>query len=445
MAEFNPDEYLGNFDPDAYLAKPVKPMAKKEEESAIKNFIGGQFESLQKIGENTIGRLADVAGLKYHGMPISEYNKQQREKLYHEQNVNPQSGSFQSGKLAGDIELTMPVSQGVASAASKLPMAAKYAQALKTGGFDLGEAATASKLANAALRGVAGAGTGYITGQLLNPETASESAAVQGALASAIPLGQQFAQQAAPSMMQKALKPILSKLQSGEAQRAIDTMLKEGVNVSDKGVSTLTGKIKGLNSAIEDIVNRSDKTISKQAVIDEINKLRPQWMTIPNKSYIKPLEDVVSEFQGHELLKNADEISVPLAQQMKQQTYKTISDRDWTQLGSPTTQAEQALARGLKNEIARVHPEAGTLNKQESELINALNIAKRRNLMAENMNVGGLAWLASHPLSAIGALIDRNPTATSAIANALNKLSKTEVKKLGTIPAVLTSQSEGEQ
>ena len=443
MADFNPDEYLGNFDPDAYLGKPAKTV-KKEEDSAIKNFIGGQFESLQRIGENTIGRLADVAGIKYHGMPISEYNKQQRDKLFQEQNIHPQSASFQTGKLAGDIELTMPVSQGVASAASKLPMAAQYAQALKTGGFDLGEAATGSKLANAAMRGVAGAGTGYLTGQLLNPESSGESAAVQGTLAAAIPFGQQLAQQAAPSMMQKSLKPILSKLQSGEAQRAINTMLNEGVNVSDKGVAALTGKIKGLNSAIEDIVNRSDKTISKQAVIDEINRLKPEWLAQGNtEEALNALSKVSKGFEAHPVLKS-EEISVPFAQQMKQGTYKTIADRDWTQLGSPTTQAEQAMARGLKNEIARVHPEAAAINKKESELINALNIARRRNLMAENMNVGGLAWLASHPLSAVGALIDRNPTATSAIANALNKLSKTEVKKLGLTPAVLASQSEEE-
>lgn len=73
-------------------------------------------------------------------------------------------------------------------------------------------------------------------------------------------------------------------------------------------------------------------------------------------------------------------IPVQQAQDMKQGTYRELKNK-YGQIGSAETEAQKALARGLKENIAEAVPEIAGLNAQESKLINALNITERRAFM----------------------------------------------------------------
>jgi len=435
---------------DEVLAYAQRQFQKPQNESSLKNFIGGQFESLQKIGENTVGRLTDALGIKYHGMPISEYNKQQRQKLYHEQSVNPESTSFKSGKTIGDIELTMPVSQGLAGAASAIPQTAKYAQALRTGGMDLGQAATGSKLANALIRAGAGAAGGAATGALINPEETMTGAAI-GAATPAIPALGQALSGKARDLMFSAIKPTIADVESGAAKQAVETMLEEGVNptmqrtIFGKGLDTLAHRVAEKNKQIADLVRGSGKTINKAEVAAKLDQLRPSLLTQVNPVQdIRALEEAKAGFATHPLLQ-AEEISVPLAQEMKQGTYRALGDKAWQEVGSASRESQKALARGLKEGIAKAIPEVGKLNAEESKLLNALDVSEARAIQELRNNPTGLATLASNPQAALAFMADRSSAFKSLVARMMNSAGKSMSKvNLKNVPTAL-AVSEGEE
>lgn len=87
----------------------------------------------------------------------------------------------QGGRLAGNVAITMPVGGLLAKGAASVPMLAKYAPALASGGFKLGGAG-GGLLANTAIRAGAGATTGAIQAGMIDPSSAGFGLAVGGAL-----------------------------------------------------------------------------------------------------------------------------------------------------------------------------------------------------------------------------------------------------------------------
>lgn len=435
------------------LAKAEKPGAIESalEDSGVKDFVAGQFESLQNLGANTVGRLTDALGIKYHGMPISEYNKQQREKLYSEQKVNPKNSAFQLGKVAGDVELTMPLSYGLGGAASKVPQLNKYAQLLRTGGMDLGKAATGSKLANALIRGATGAGEGYLTGQLVNPEEAGTASMVQGAISAGSPLISELFNRGANKLMMSAIKPAKSELESGAGQKAVNTMLEEGVNptlhrtIFGRGLDTLENKIGELNNQISTIIQNSKGTISKSQVIgyldDLLNKAKHSLDWKSDTAAVQAVKDQLLEHP----LATGENIPVQLAQKLKQGTYKSIGTKNFNEIGGYTKEALRAGAKGLKEGIANVE-NVGALNAKESDLINALDVAESRAYQALKNNPAGIAGLAENPMQFAAMMADRSDAFKALIARMLYQTGKgfSGVSKvpMGTTPAALASQGE---
>lgn len=435
------------------LAKQEKPSAVSSalEDSGLKDFVAGQFESLQNLGANTVGRLTDALGIKYHGMPISEYNKQQRAKLYSEQKVNPNTGAYQAGKIAGDIELTMPVSQGLAGAASKVPQLAKYAQVLRTGGMDLGKAATGSKLANALMRGGVGAGEGYITGQLVNPEEAGTASMIQGAIGAGSPLISELFNRGANRLMMQAIKPAKSELKLGEGERAVKTMLEEGVNptlhrtIFGRGLDTLENKIGDLNNQISTIIQNSNGTVSKSQVIGYLDDLLEKAKhSLDWKSDTAAVQAVKDQLLEHPLA-TGENIPVQLAQKLKQGTYKSIGTKNFNEIGGYTKEALRTGAKGLKEGIANVE-NVGALNAKEGDLINALDVAESRAYQALKNNTAGIAGLANNPAQFAAMMADKSDAFKALVARMLYQTGKgfSGVSKvpMGTVPAALASQGE---
>jgi len=219
----------------------------------------------------------------------------------------------------------------------------------------------------------------------------------------------------ARSMMQSALKPGKKALETGKGQAAVETLLKKGVNVTEGGVAKLRSQVDDINAAVEQALKASGASVDKgkvasrvQDVIGKIERTNPT-----PQDAIRDVEKVYEQFLANKII--PDKIPVSVAQRLKQGIYKVLKDK-YGVLGSDTVEAQKALARGLKEEIANVVPEISKLNAKESELLNALVLAEQRTLMAGNKNPAGLTFLATNPKAAAAFLADRSELFKSIVA-----------------------------
>ena len=100
--------------------------------------------------------------------------------------ANPDSLWFKGVKLGTQIAGTSGVGGVLAKGAQAIPALARFAPALQSGGFTLGDAATKSRLANAAIRAGAGGISGATMAGLVNPEDAPEGGMIGAILPPAI-------------------------------------------------------------------------------------------------------------------------------------------------------------------------------------------------------------------------------------------------------------------
>jgi hypothetical protein len=131
---------------------------------------------------------------------------------------------------------------------------------------------------------------------------------------------------------------------------------------------------------------------------------------------------------------------VQLAQKLKQGTYKVLSGK-YGEAGSASTEAQKALARGLKEEIASEVPAIAGLNAEESKLITTLKVAERRALMEMNKKPIGLAALAGDSKAALAFMADKSAAFKSLAARMINQAGKANAP-VSTLPALAVSQGE---
>lgn len=329
--------------------------------------------------------------------------------------VDTESLPFRGGKIASEIMGTAPLGGILGNAVGKASPV--LGNAIGSGGFSLGQAGTNSALANALLRVGGGAINGGITAGAVNPDDAGVGALLGGAmpvvakgageLGSLIGSGMESG---ARKLMNSALKPTIKMHQSGDAAQAVDTLLQRGISPTEKGVEKLGGLIEDVDNQISGLVSSSNKTISKQKVINYLNDVRNKFGSQVNPSGdLSAIQNAGDQFAAHPGIPT-DDISVPLAQELKRGTYKVLSGK-YGQLGSADTEAQKALARGLKEELVNAVPEIGPLNAEQSALITAKKVAGRRALMDANNNPLGLAPLTTNPGKMAAFLLDRSVAA----------------------------------
>lgn len=354
--------------------------------------------------------------------------------------AQPDSLLYKGGKLGGEIAGTAGAGSVLANALGRAapvavansPRLAQLAEALKTGGFSLGTPAAttlAGKAADLGIRSAGGAGASAAMAGMVNPEDMGTGAVIGGVLPGAAQVAGKIGnaisaplQNAAQSLMQSALKPTIAQLRTGDAQRAVDTLLQYGINPTKGGVAKLNEMVGGLNDQIAEKIADSGATISKQKVIDALNDVRSQFgKQVSPTSDLNAIQGVADDFAFHPQL-IGDEIPVQAAQDMKQGTYRVLAKK-YGQIGSAETEAQKGLARGLKDQIANAVPDVGALNAQESELINALKVSERRALMDLNKNPMGLAALTTNPASWAMFMADKSALFKSLAARLVNKTS----------------------
>jgi hypothetical protein len=338
------------------------------------------------------------------------------------------SGLYETGKLGGEIAGTAGAGDVLAlgAAGMKMPL---VANALKSGGFNLG-GTTGSRALNAALRVGGGAVNGGSQAALANPESAGTGAIIGGMIPVAGKIAGETgnlissgANKTAKSLMQSALKPTLKQLRTGEADRAIQTLLDEGISPTSKGVNQLKAKIWNINDEVANRISNSTATIDKQNVLNTLTDVRSNFANqVSPTSDLNAIQGVADDFSNHPGLLGGS-FPVQTAQQLKQGTYKVLKGK-YGEAGSAATEAQKGLARGLKDEISKAVPEVAGLNAKESELINALSVAERRALMDANKNTMGLAVLASNPVGWAAFMADRSAAFKAIAARMANQAGK---------------------
>jgi hypothetical protein len=217
-------------------------------------------------------------------------------------------------------------------------------------------------------------------------------------------------------LMMSALKPSKAEHMTGKAGRAAQTMLDEGVSVSQGGVDKMRSAISSLNDEIAGIIKNSGKTVDKNAVASRLQDVMKKYEASIDASDLQAIEKVWTEFLTHPQLAGKSGMPVQLAQRMKQAGNAKLGDAAYGMGLKPAAErdAYKGLVRGLKEEIAAAEPAVAPLNAREGNLLNAEKIAQNRVAMDANKNPIGLGIL--NPLTLPLWMFDRSPLAKSMLA-----------------------------
>lgn len=282
---------------------------------------------------------------------------------------------------------------------------------------------TAGELVGGALLGEAGAGAASAIAKPLG------NAATKGLLLGKTPA----------EAYESALKPSIT-MNAAKKSNAVQGGLENAIPLSKAGAEKIADRIDELNKNISDTI-AADPTrpINPNAVATRADQAKARFAQQVNA---QPDLDAI-EASKQQFLKEqgaipqsgmgAPPMNASDAQAMKQGTYKVLSGKFGEQ-GSASVEAQKALARGLKEEIATQFPEISGLNTAESKLLDLQPLVERAVNRMNNQGVFRLGTGAvvgtikalggSNKVAAVGAILKQvldDPMIKSRLAIALSK------------------------
>ena len=208
----------------------------------------------------------------------------------------------------------------------------------------------------------------------------------------------------AEKMYQSALKPGPRSYTPEEVESMVQTGLENKIPISKAGLKRLDSLVSDLNAKIEADIkagSNAGATVNKFDVASRLGDTANKF-----KTQVNPEADLEAVGKsGNEFLANQpNEIPVSDAQALKKGTYRQLKDKSYGELSSASKEAQKALARGIKEELADQFPEIIPKNAQEAKLLGldpALEDAVNR---TRNHNIVGLGTkiIGSGALGAVG-------------------------------------------
>lgn len=275
---------------------------------------------------------------------------------------------------------------------------------------------------NAAVSGAAGEGVGAVA-KAVAPTVVS--AAGRAALLGKTP----------EAAYESALKPSTT-IPAAQRAALVKTGLDSEIPVSKGGLETIGTAIEKLNQSIKDKIS-SDPTrpIDPDAVANRADQAKAKFSQQVNAGTdLKAIDASKQQFLDENPTLNAAD-----AQAMKQGTYRVLNGKFGEQ-GSASVEAQKALARGLKEEIAAQFPEINGLNADESRLLDlqpvlerAVNRISNHQLIGIGTPVAGAAAKAVTGSGGIGVVASvlksvlDNPMVKSRLAIAVSKATKAPI------------------
>src|SRR5579864_40559 len=168
-------------------------------------------------------------------------------------------------------------------------------------------------------------------------------------------------------MYESALKPSTT-IPTAKRATIVQTGLENQIPVSNAGLEKIGNLVDDLNDSIKSEIaagSAQGKTVNAYNVA---TRLADPYGRFQNQ--VTPLSDLAKIREtGQEFLENQPaNIPASQAQALKQGTYAQLKGK-YGELSSATVEAQKALARGIKEELANQFPEINALNAQESKLI----------------------------------------------------------------------------
>lgn len=309
---------------------------------------------------------------------------------------------------------------------------------------------------NAAVGGVAGEGAGAL---VKAAAPAIVNAAGRVALLGKTPEG----------AYESALKPSVT-LSPADRTAIVKTGLSEGIPVSGNGLDKLGDLIDNYNQKIKDeissdptrpidpnkVASRADQAkakfanqVNSQPDLNAIEASKQQFLdeqgAKPGNPAVAPQPTGLLDAQGNPIMSSgtpaqpsapAPPMNASDAQTMKQGTYGVLRGKFGEQ-GSAAVEAQKALARGLKEEIATQFPEINNLNASESKLLDLQPVLERAvNRISNHQAIGigtPIAGAAAKAVSGSGVVgvvsgvlkgVLDSPELKSKLAIAISKSSK---------------------
>lgn len=235
-----------------------------------------------------------------------------------------------------------------------------------------------------------------------------------------------------------------------QAQRAaiVQTGLDNAIPISKSGLEKIGDRIDTLNQAIKDQISSDPtRTIDPNAVATRADTAKAKFANQVNaQPDLNAIEASKQQFLNEQgAIPQAGIGAPPMnaadAQAMKQGTYRVLNGKFGEQ-GSASVEAQKALARGLKEEIASQFPEISNLNASESRLLDlqpilerAVNRISNHQLIGIGTPVAGAAAQAVTGSGGVGAVASvlkavlDNPTIKSRLAIAVSKGSKLPISQ----------------
>ena len=243
---------------------------------------------------------------------------------------------------------------------------------------------------------------------------------VGGAGAAGAKVGAPVLEAGAKRVMQSALKPTSKSLANGQAAKAIDLMLNEGVNATAGGAAKLRIAINKLKSEVADLISRSPANVNLapayrelQSTLDDVGK-KGIGYEADQAAVLKAWD----EFKAHPLLQG-DRVPLQAADTVKRATQKSVDYTVPAANRSATDRAKMAAASGLRQGMEAAEPAVAPMNAKLSEYINALKQIEPRAAMQANSELLGLAPIAGSAEGAMIMMAQRNPWMKSAVARVL--------------------------
>jgi hypothetical protein len=405
-----PDDWMAGAPKDEGVVSRAAQFA-KDDLSAIPgrvgNLVAGAVRGAGSIGATLVAPY-DVAKDAAEGKGLSlESNRRRRADMTEALaglGADPNSAQFQVGKIGAEVAGSLGAGGTVANGVRVVPGLGPLSTAIASGGFKTG---MAPGVADVATRIAGGAISGGATAGIVDLSQTGKGAAIGGALPvvakGAGAVGDAISRKmesGSRRLMQSAIKPTIKQLQTGDADTAVNVLLERGINPNEAGVNKLRQVIDDLDNQITSRIASSPATVDKGNVMTRLLDTQKGFQNqVSPTADLNAIRAVGDDFMSHPSFPVVQQnIPVQAAQDLKRGTYQVLSKK-YGQMGGAETEAQKALARGLKEEIATAVPEVKGLNAEMSKLITTLDVAERRALMEMNKNPMGLAALAQSPSS----------------------------------------------
>lgn len=245
--------------------------------------------------------------------------------------------------------------------------------------------------------------------------------------------------------MQSALKPSSKSIANGDAAKAIQTMLDDGVAATPGGAVKLRFMIGKVKAELADLLSKSEGTlVGKNHVYKELSKTLDDVAKQGNPdAATNAVRESWAQFVHHPLIKDSDKIPVQLAQDIKRGTQRAVKDSYGRLTTTPDSErAQMAIASGLRQGIEEALPATAGYNAKLSQYINALHQIEPKAAIAANKDLGGLVPLAPTPEAALLMAADRNPWIKSYVARVLHSGRRTIPVGAGAATGSIATQGQ---